>query len=451
MIRQTRLLTPRYHRRVALALSLGMALGGCQRTLDPSALIAEARQHRQQGDITAAVIQLKNALQKDPDNRDARRLLGEVYIEQADAVSAEKELRRALALGAPSTDLLLLVGKSLLLQGQFQRVLDEFNSVPDAAGRPAMLTLRGGALLGLGKQAEAAALFEEALKTTPTAAAALLGLARIAFADGKPEVAAELAGRALAAHPDDPDCLRFKGDLLRAEGKPDAALASYRAILSLHPHNAQALVDVASVLTDQGKFAEARSELRAARKVSPGRLSVYYAQAMLDYREAKYPAATESLQQILRGAPEYYPAILLLGAVAAATGANQLAEQQVQKFLAAYPGHLHATKLMGALLLRANNSAAALELVAPVLSRNADDVDLLTLAGEAHMRARHFGQAADYFERASALRPRASSLHTAAAIGRLGNGEHERALAELERAAVLDIKSPRAGTLLVMG
>ena len=449
MSRQVRPPHLRY-RRVALALSLGMALGGCQRGADPAAMIAEARQHRQQGDIGAAVIQLKNALQKDPGNRDARRLLGEVYIEQADAVSAEKELRRALALGPPSNELVILLGKSVLFQGQFQRVLDEFNSVPDAAGRPAVLALRASALLGLGKLPEASALFHEALKADDALPDALLGLARIAFAEREPAAAANLAARALAAHPDDADCLRFRADLLRVDGKQDKALAAYRALLMLHPHDAQARVAVAGLLTDGGKFAEARAELQAARKLSPGRLSVFYAQAMLDYREGKYPAATESLQQILRGAPEFYPALLLLGAVESATGANQLAEQHVQKFLTAYPGHLHATKLMGALHLRSNDTRAALELLAPALARHGDDVDLLTLAGEANMRVRNFSRAASYFERAGALRPRQSSLHTAAAIGRLGNGEHERALAELERAAVLDIKSPRTGALLVM-
>ena len=122
----------------------------------------------------------------------------------------------------------------------------------------------------------------------------------------------------------------------------------------------------------------------------------------------------------------------------------------MRKFLAAYPGHLHATKLLAALQLRANNHAGALELLAPVLAQHPDDVDLLTLAGEAHMRARHFGRAAGYFEQASALRPRAAGLHTAAALGRLGSGDHERALAELERAAALDINSPRTGALLVL-
>jgi putative PEP-CTERM system TPR-repeat lipoprotein len=449
MIRQPRSSRSHY-RRLALALSLGMALGGCQRSPDPAKLVAEARQYRQAGDVNAAVIQLKNALQKDPDNRDARRLLGEIYIDQADPVSAEKELRRAMQLGAPSIELVILLGKSVLLQGQYTRLLDEFTSAPDPAGQPAILALRAGALLGLGKLPEAKTLFEEALRAEPALADALLGLARIAMAEHQPEPAARLVGRALAAHPLDADSLRLKGDLLRIDGKPDAALAAYRAILAVHPHNAQARVDVASLLTDNGKFAEARAELKAARKLSPGRLSVAYAQAMLDYRESKYPAATETLQQILRAAPDYTPAILLLGAIEWSTGANALAEQHLQTFLAAYPAHLHATKLMAALDLRVNNSEAALALLAPALKNHPGDADLLTLAGEANMRARRFDRAADYFEQASALRPRQPNLLTAAALGRLGNGETERALAGFEQAAVLDIKSPRTGTLLVM-
>jgi putative PEP-CTERM system TPR-repeat lipoprotein len=438
------------HRRVALALSLDVVLGCRQRSTDPSVLIAQAWQHRQHGDTNAAVIALKQALQIDPQNRAARHLLGKVYIDQADSVSAEKELRRALALGAPSTELLLLLGKSILYQGRFQRVLDELNSTPDPQGRPALLALRGSALLGLGKTGHASALFKEALQTDAAMPDALLGLARIAFAARDPGQADALVARALAAHPEDADCLRFKGDLLRIEGKPQAALDTYRAILARHPWNAQARVDVATLLTDSGKFLEAQAELQAARNMSPGRLSIFYAQAMLDYRRANYAAAAEALQQLLQSAPDYYPAILLLGAVELAMGANGLAEEHIQHFLTAYPGHLHATKLMATLHLRANKAAAMLELVERALAQHADDVDLMALAGEANIRLRNFSHAADYFERAGALYPRQSNLHTTAVISRLGNGEHERALAELEHAASLDSAPLRTGTLVVM-
>lgn len=287
---------------------------------------------------------------------------------------------KAAAPGTRSAKLLILLGKGMLQQGQFQRVLDELSRAPQCAGRPAILALRGCALLGLQRHVEAGALFDTALEGDPGLPAALLGLARIAFADQQPRQAAVLAARALAAHPADLDCLRFRADLLRIDGQPEAALAAHRAILTAHPDDAQARVDVASLLTDQGRLAEARAQLQAARQISPGNLSLMYAQAMLDYRAARYHAASASLQQLLRVAPDYYPAVLLLGAVGSACGANRLAERQLRRFLDAYPGHLHASKLMSALHMRANRCDAALALIAPLLAQHGADADLLRTA-----------------------------------------------------------------------
>ena len=54
----------------------------------------EGVQQLQSGNASAAVIQLRNAIQQDPANLKARQLLGELYLRTGDAVSAEKELRR---------------------------------------------------------------------------------------------------------------------------------------------------------------------------------------------------------------------------------------------------------------------------------------------------------------------------------------------------------------------
>src|SRR3546814_3715040 len=48
----------------------------------------------EQGDLRAAVIELKNALQRDPANAVARLLLGEVYLRLGDGAAAEKEIDR---------------------------------------------------------------------------------------------------------------------------------------------------------------------------------------------------------------------------------------------------------------------------------------------------------------------------------------------------------------------
>ncbi|RJG27618.1 PEP-CTERM system TPR-repeat protein PrsT [Massilia cavernae] len=75
---------------------------------------------------------------------------------------------------------------------------------------------------------------------------------------------------------------------------------------------------------------------------------------------------------------------------------------------------------------------------------------MLALAGEAHLRARQFTQAAELFQNAAALRPDAAGLHTGLALSSLGTGENGRAVAELERAASLDKGTQRAGILLTM-
>ena len=59
-----------------------------------------ALEYRQQGEFSASIIELKNALQKDPKNIAARISLGQIYLEIRDLASAEKELQRARTYGA---------------------------------------------------------------------------------------------------------------------------------------------------------------------------------------------------------------------------------------------------------------------------------------------------------------------------------------------------------------
>ena len=433
----------------ALAVSLGMSIAGC-RGSDPDSMIAEARQYRDKGDLRAAVIQLKNVIQLDADNRQARLLLGELYLEQGDAESAEKELRRALALSADNGSVAVLLGKALLLQGNYDAVLADIHPAAAPAQRPATLALRASALLGLGNVEPARELYNEALKVHADAPEALLGLARIAMWQKQPDTALALLKRALAASPGDIDSLRFQADLLRADGKADEALAVQHKILERRPNNAQALVDVANLHTDAGRFGEARTALAAARKVLGSGLALMYSDAVLNYRDNKLPAARESVQRVLRTAPEYYPAILLAGAVHAALGSHQQAEQHLQKFLHTYPGHPYATKLLVSLHISAGNPEAALALLGPLIEAHGSDVELLALAGEANLRAHQFSAAAALFDKASALRPETPARHPALALSRMGDGDNARALAELERAASLERSLARTGVLLVM-
>ncbi|MDC8756875.1 XrtA/PEP-CTERM system TPR-repeat protein PrsT [Janthinobacterium fluminis] len=431
------------------ALLLG-AQAGCHRRPSTVELIAEAQQYRHSGQFKAAIIELKNALQAAPDDRAARQLLGELYIDAGDPLSAEKELRRALALGATPVQIMPALGKAMLMMGQTDKVLAEIRLAPSSPEQSEVIALRANAYLAGGDLEQAQVLFELLLRKRADAAEALLGLARIAIAGGEPDKAAGLIERALASHPEDLDSLRLKGDLLRLQGKSDAAAGVYQQILRLRPDNAIAHVDLANLHIQAGKFAEAKREIEAARKSAPNSVIVLHVQALLDFREGRNKAALEGLQQVLRAAPEHMPSVLLIGAVQLALGAPQQAERHLLRFLEANPKHIYASKMLASIALKSGDLDKVLGIIEPLLQASPDDIELLSLAGETQMRARRFAQAAAYYERASTLSPDAAPLHAALAVSRLGMGESVRAIAELERATALDGKQTETGIMLAM-
>ncbi|WP_296000759.1 XrtA/PEP-CTERM system TPR-repeat protein PrsT [Rugamonas sp.] len=428
---------------VAVVLSL-VACHGWQSN---EQLLARARHYQQLGQNRAAVIELKNVLQNDPRQAVARTLLGKIYLDQGDVLSAEKELRRAQALGVGKDEIVPALGRALLMQGEFDKVLNEVGASPQ---RPQWMALRAAALLGLHKVDLAEAAYKALLLQYPGDGVALLGLARVAQERHQDVVALSLATQALAAHPDDLDMLRLRAGLLHAQGDNAAALQCDERIVKLRPEDIQAHIDIANLHLQAGRYAAARAEIASARKVGPGNLLVAYTQALLDFREGKLPTALDQLQQVLRAAPEHMPSTLLIGAVELGLGSLPQAEQYLKKFLESDARNPYATKLLSSVMLKNNNPDAALKLIAPLLPDNQHDVEMMALAGEASMRLRRFEQAEAYYRKASALAPDMAMLHAALGMARIGQGQNAQAIVELERATALEAGNSRAGVLLVL-
>ncbi|NHZ97180.1 XrtA/PEP-CTERM system TPR-repeat protein PrsT [Massilia sp. CCM 8734] len=432
---------------VVSALLLLGAVSACGKTETSASLVADARQFIAKGDSKAAVIQLKNALVKNPSDADARLTLGLVYLDIGDAVSAEKELRKAIELGAPKDKAVPALAKVLMMQQQYQKVLDETGSATADAD---MLALRAEASAGLGHADQAKDLYAQALAAKPGHVGALIGAARQALARKDLEEANRLADQVVASNPSDATAWMFKGDLLRAQAKGKEALAAYDQVIKLKPEHRSAHLERAFVEIAEGKFDAAKADLEAARKISPNALMVSYAQALLDFTQGKHAAAKETLQKVLRVAPEHMPSVLMAGAVEHALGSMPQAEQHLRKYLAAMPEHRYARKLMVSTLLKMGQTTEALAQLTPMLESGKDDVQLLALAGEAYMQARDYAKATAYFEQASALAPDAAGLRTSLALGKLATGDDARAISELEQSTKLDAKSPKAAVLLVM-
>lgn len=433
---------------VSGAFVLGAGLAACHREQSTATLLAEAKQYQQKGDQKAALIQLKNAVAKSPEDGEARIALGEAYLQAGDAVSADKELRKAGVLGIAPARTLPLLGKAMLAQGQFQKVINELT--PELAKNSAtLLSMRGEAFLNLGQAAQAKQAYDAALAIAPNSGEALTGQARLALIGNDSASAQRYADEAVAKDGGNPEVWMFKGALLRADNKVDEALAAYDKVLALQPGHRTAHIEKAYLEIGAGKFAAAKADIDAAEKIAPGNLLAAYTQALLDFTQGKYQAAQVSLQKVLRSAPDHMPSILLAGATELNLGATQQAEQHLRKYLEANAGNLYARKLLAQTLLKSAQPGDAALALAPALKEPSQDPQLLALAGESYMQARDFGKASDYFEKASALAPKAAVLHTSLGLARMGMGERDKGVSELELGATLDPKSPQAGMALV--
>jgi putative PEP-CTERM system TPR-repeat lipoprotein len=430
-----------------------LLIGGvtaCSKAQTSQALVAEAKQYQLKGDNKAAIIQLKNAIQKNPDDSESRYLLGTIYYNTGDPKSAEKELRKALSLGMSPDKVLPILGKCLIAMGEFQKVLDETKQVSGGKESAEMSSLRGNAFQALGKSTEAKTSFEIALKYDANFPDALIGLARHSLLEKDIESATGYSDRAVSQNPQNPDVWLFKGDLLRAQGKTGPALAAYDQSLKIQPNNIQAHLSRAFLEIASEQFDAAKLDIDAAHKDTPNDLRIKYTQALLDFRQGKSAAALEALQQVLRAAPENMPSILLAGAVQYTLGSMPQAEQYLKKYLNTNPDNLYARKLLAATLLKSHQTQEAINVLSPALKDTQQDVQLFTLAGQLSMQAGDFAKATEYFAKASALSPKEAGLHSALGLSKLALGENDRAVAEMETAVGLDTKSPKSSVLLVL-
>jgi putative PEP-CTERM system TPR-repeat lipoprotein len=427
---------------------LAAVFAGCARQPTADELIAEARQMHQQRDQRGAIIQLKNALQINPDNAEARLLLAGVYNDAAEPVSAEKEARKAVSLGMAPATALPVLAEALLRQNKYADMLAATATV-DGGATPELMMLRGRAHLGAGDLAAARQEFDSVLQAQPKNVAALTGLAQLAALERNMDEANRRVTQAVADHPGDINVWMVKGNIERVQGNIEAAERAYDGALKIDPADGDAHLQKVYLYIDARQFDAAARELAAYKKVAKGSLLLPYTQALLSYSKGDTAAALDPLLQVLKVAPTHRPSLLLAGAVQFKLGAIAQAELHLAKYLDRDPGNLSARKLLVSTLLQGKRPHDAQVVLAPALKVPNPDAYVLSLAAEIAVQNRDFSAASAYYARATALEPKLAALHTSLGLSLLGGGDQERAMSELEKATVIDNGSLPAGLALV--
>jgi len=422
------------------ALLCALLVAGCGDE-NPQRRLASAKEYLQKKDTKAAVIEIKNALQVDPDLGEGRYLLGTAMLQEGNLVAAEVEFRKALAAGFQADLVVPELARSMLLMGQAKKLVDEFGG--KRLGKPAadasLQTTLAAAYSAVDKPEQALAALNAALEMNPEYPPALLASARLKAAARDFAGAIAVAEAVLSRDPGNAEAWKLKGDLLLVFKKePDEALNAYRRALQADPKFASGYAAILGVLMQNGKFEEAAALLQELKKFAGKQPQTMFLEAQLAYQKGDFKQARVLSQQLVQMLPNNPRTLQLAGATEFQLGALAQAEIYLAKVLQLTPDAAAARRLLLMTYLRSGQSTKAVAALNAAAGKNGIDPGLYTLAGEVYLQSGDAKKAEEYFAKALKLDPDNAAKRTALAVTHLSGSQSAAAFDELQSIASTD-------------
>jgi len=263
------------------------------------------------GRIRDAVVEAQDIIKRNPNNLEARRLLGRIYLRSLGDMQAgsgsESVLKLAIEqyeqivrLQPDSMDDHLLLGRLYRLNNDLQKAENEFKIAvklqPDS--EEAVTTL-GYLYNELGDTARAT----QVLSSVPSAerSAKLYSALGYTYEQQKQyKEAVEAYRHAIELDRDNLDAIRGLAQNLLNDGQADAALEQYKVIADANPEDAQTYVRIAEIYRKQGKFDLALDNLKKAESMVQDSVEVPYNIAAIYQAQGRYDEAVPILRDLLK-------------------------------------------------------------------------------------------------------------------------------------------------------
>ena len=263
------------------------------------------------GRIRDAVIEAQDIIKRDPNNLEARRLLGRIYLRSLGDMQAgngsESVLKLAIEqyeqivrLQPDSMDDHLLLGRLYRLNNDLQKAESEFKIAAklQPESEEAVTTL---AYLynELGDTARATEVLSSVPKNERSAK--LYQALGYTYEQQKQyKNAVEAYRHAIELDRDNLDAIRGLAENLLNDGQSDAALEQYKVIADANPEDAQTYIRIAEIYRKQGKFDLALENLKKAESMVQDSIEVPYNIASIYQAQGRYEEAVQIMKDLLK-------------------------------------------------------------------------------------------------------------------------------------------------------
>jgi cellulose synthase operon protein C len=410
----------------------------------------EADQLIAKDDLKSGEIELKNAVKADPDNGRLRLKLADLEIQMNDIDGAQIELKAAGDHGADAAKVTTLLGRTYMVQGKFDQVLQEFPVKDDATPevKIATLTVRAEAQIQLKHVEDARSSLMAAEQIDPKATMPKLGLARIAFTMGQYDDAMKKADELLAIAPT-ADTHLLKGEILERKGDHAGAMGEFDQAIKADPNNLGGYIERAQLAIASGDDAKAQADVKTAIGIAPRSVPAQYLQALILARAKDYAGADTLLTKYASAFPAFPRGFYLQAIVKSELKQYEQAESAISSYLGALPNDVGGEKVKADILLRKGDAVGAADVLEKVTADAPDDASSLGMLGQAYMQLGKSQQAVDAFDRANKLAPNDAGILRGLALNHISQGQVDKGTAELERALQMAPGDPQTSQALV--
>lgn len=360
------------------------------------------------------------------------------------SAEATEVYARLVLLRPESAELWTEYGQTASRAGQVQVAENAYREASRLDGsliEPHLMLAQIFALTG--RWAPALDEYEEVRRRQPDYPGLGVSMAAVALEAGELDRAKELLQELLEVEPEDPTLLYYWARLLSRQGQPEAAEDAVTRALRWAPHSSELLWERARLYKDSGRPEAALSEVHRLLSVNPahaeGRTMLW--QAVWD------PQLNSEAAEILAGLTEQYPVDpffpLALGWAHLEREAFPEALKAFRESLRRYPEFDEAAYGEGLTLESLENEAeayAAFGRVRAGSSRYADATIRLALI---EARGKKWDHAAERMSALLKTAPNEARYHEILGLIRQEQGDSDRALASLRRAAELEPENER--------
>jgi len=434
------------------------ALIACGSGASDKELIESAKSYMAEKQVSEAAIELRNALQTNPNNAEARYLLGEISMQIGNLASAEKEFQRALDMGWNAEAALIGKIRAMIAQRKYKEVLESSNAKNDWSdtAQANLLALKAIAYIGEGDLLKAKSTFLSAEALDANAYDVLKVTILLQLTEKQQKDAEATMSKAQKLFPENSELMLMSANLAILNKQYEEAIRIFEQIIKLGPDKVMTLntkraylgiLKLAVLEKDFNRVQKSRDAFAASNINDP---EVNYYLALAAFEEKNFDQAEEYLQKILLISSSHGPTLLLSGSVSYAKRDFEKAAYYLSKYVANYPEDNKARKLLGRAYMALGQHEDAQAEFNAVLNENADDAELIALVSLSEISSGQVQSGITGLEKALVMVPDSSSLKLQLAKAYIAGGQTDKAIMQLDEILQTDGNNDQVKTIKVL-